>query len=57
MESLQELIRKVAPTQATVLIQGESGTGKEAIARALYQQSSRNRAPSSRSTAPPSRDT
>ncbi len=45
MENLQQLIRKVAPTQATVLIQGESGTGKEAIARALYLQSSRNRAP------------
>jgi DNA-binding NtrC family response regulator len=45
MESLHQLIRKVARTHATVLIQGESGTGKEAIARALYRQSSRARAP------------
>ncbi len=45
MESLHQLIRKVARTHATVLIQGESGTGKEAIARALYRQSSRSRAP------------
>jgi DNA-binding NtrC family response regulator len=45
IENLHQLIRKVAPTNATVLIQGESGTGKEAIARALYRQSSRNRAP------------
>jgi DNA-binding NtrC family response regulator len=45
IENLRQLIRKVAPTQATVLIQGESGTGKEAIARALYLQSARVRAP------------
>ena len=45
LENLHQLIRKVAPTNATVLIQGESGTGKEAIARALYRQSSRSRAP------------
>jgi DNA-binding NtrC family response regulator len=45
IENLHQLIRKVAPTQATVLIQGESGTGKEAIARALYLNSSRARAP------------
>jgi DNA-binding NtrC family response regulator len=41
MEALRQLIRKVAPTQATVLIQGESGTGKELVARALYRQSPR----------------
>ena len=45
MDSLRQLIRKVAPTQATVLIQGESGTGKELVARALYLQSSRADAP------------
>ncbi len=45
MENLQQLIRKVARTHATVLIQGESGTGKEAIARALFRQSPRARAP------------
>jgi DNA-binding NtrC family response regulator len=44
-ENLRQLIRKVARTHATVLIQGESGTGKEAVARALYRESSRARAP------------
>ena len=41
MENLRALIRKVARTQATVLIQGESGTGKELVARALYRESPR----------------
>ncbi len=45
MEGLRQLIRKVARTQATVLIQGESGTGKELVARALYRQSPRAQAP------------
>ena len=45
MEGLRQLIRKVARTQATVLIAGESGTGKELVARALYRQSPRNNAP------------
>jgi len=45
MENLRQLIRKVARTQATVLIAGESGTGKELVARALYRQSPRHAAP------------
>jgi DNA-binding NtrC family response regulator len=45
MESLRQLIRRVARTQATVLIQGESGTGKELVARALYNESPRANAP------------
>jgi DNA-binding NtrC family response regulator len=45
MEQLRQLIRKVARTQATVLIAGESGTGKELVARALYRQSPRASAP------------
>ena len=45
MEQLRQLIRKVARTQATVLIQGESGTGKELVARAIYRQSPRANAP------------
>jgi DNA-binding NtrC family response regulator len=45
MENLRQLIRKVARTQATVLISGESGTGKELVARALYRQSPRADAP------------
>ena len=34
--------RKVAPTEATVLVLGESGTGKELIARAVHNQSGRS---------------
>jgi DNA-binding NtrC family response regulator len=45
MEQLRQLIRKVARTQATVLIEGESGTGKELVARALYRESPRATAP------------
>jgi DNA-binding NtrC family response regulator len=45
MQNLRQLIRKVAPTQATVLVQGESGTGKELVARALYSQSPRANSP------------
>lgn len=45
MEGLRALIRKVARTQATVLIQGESGTGKELVARAIYRESPRAGAP------------
>jgi DNA-binding NtrC family response regulator len=45
IENLRQLIRKVARTLATVLIQGESGTGKELVARALYRESTRANAP------------
>src|SRR5690349_6703904 len=45
MDNLRALIRKVARTQATVLIQGESGTGKELVARAIYAESPRASAP------------
>ncbi|HEY9509671.1 MAG TPA: sigma-54 dependent transcriptional regulator [Verrucomicrobiae bacterium] len=45
MENLRQLVRKVARTLATVLIQGESGTGKELVARALYRESTRANAP------------
>lgn len=41
VESLRELIRTVAPTNATVLILGESGTGKELIAGAIHALSHR----------------
>jgi transcriptional regulator with GAF, ATPase, and Fis domain len=40
-----EFIRRVAPTDSTVLIQGESGTGKELIARAIHNNSQRANGP------------
>src|ERR1700737_1443005 len=39
------LVRIVAPTEATVLIQGETGTGKELIAEAIHQCSDRSSGP------------
>lgn len=41
MEAVRRLIRKVAPTESTVLILGETGTGKELVARAIHEQSPR----------------
>jgi DNA-binding NtrC family response regulator len=41
VQELRDLIRTVAPTDATVLILGESGTGKELIAGALHNLSKR----------------
>ena len=39
------LVRMVAPTDATVLINGETGTGKELIAEAIHNYSSRSNGP------------
>jgi transcriptional regulator with GAF, ATPase, and Fis domain len=41
LTSVLENVRRVAPTDATVLICGESGTGKELIARAIHSASKR----------------
>ena len=41
MAALFEKIRRVAPTDSTVLITGESGTGKELVARAIHAYSRR----------------
>ena len=40
-----EIIKRVAPTHAPVLITGESGTGKELIASAIHQYSTRKANP------------
>ena len=41
MQSVLALVARVAPTDATLLIQGESGTGKEVIAKAVHHGSTR----------------
>lgn len=43
--SLKQLISKVAPTSARVLITGENGSGKELVARQIHEQSTRKKSP------------
>lgn len=45
MEKVFNVIRKVADSEAAVLITGESGTGKELVARSIHAQSSRRNEP------------
>ncbi len=45
MEEVRQLIEKVAPSDARVLITGENGTGKELVAHAIHNKSKRNKAP------------
>jgi DNA-binding NtrC family response regulator len=45
MKFLREIIERVAPTDARVLITGENGTGKEVVARLLYEKSNRHGEP------------
>lgn len=45
MQQLYARIHKVAPTDATVLVQGETGTGKELIATAIHHASPRRNKP------------
>ncbi len=45
MQEINQLIRQIAATEVTVLIEGESGTGKEIIARAIHERSRRSARP------------
>jgi len=45
MREVIERLRRIAPTNASVLIQGETGTGKELVAQAIHQNSPRKNKP------------
>ena len=45
MNKVISLLKRIAPTNATVLIQGETGTGKELVAQAIHQNSPRKNKP------------
>jgi two-component system NtrC family response regulator/two-component system response regulator HydG len=45
LQAVYEVVKRAAPTRATVLILGESGTGKELIAQALHEESPRSDKP------------
>ncbi len=45
MQEVLDLVRRVAPSDATVLLRGESGTGKELIAKAIHYASARKNGP------------
>jgi DNA-binding NtrC family response regulator len=45
MQPILELMERIAPSDANVLITGENGTGKGVFARAIYQQSKRSKRP------------
>jgi two-component system NtrC family response regulator len=45
LQSVFDVVRRAAPTKATVLLLGESGTGKELVAQAIHQESTRRDQP------------
>ncbi|RMF94820.1 MAG: sigma-54-dependent Fis family transcriptional regulator [Candidatus Schekmanbacteria bacterium] len=45
MKKIIELLKRIAQTESTVLIEGESGTGKELFAKAIHYNSARKNAP------------
>jgi two-component system response regulator HydG len=45
MHEVVARLQRIAPTDATVLIQGETGTGKELVAKAIHQNSPRKKRP------------
>ena len=45
MKKVHELVARIAPSAASVLVHGETGTGKELVARAIHDQSTRASGP------------
>ena len=45
MNAVIERLKRIAPTDASVLIQGDTGTGKELVAQAIHQNSPRKNKP------------
>lgn len=45
MKKVKEMIERIAPTDARVLITGENGTGKELVAHQIHEKSNRNNGP------------
>jgi two-component system NtrC family response regulator len=45
MQAIYGLIKKIAPTDKTVLIQGETGTGKDILAQQIHRESKRHNGP------------
>lgn len=45
ISEIKQMIEKVAPTEARVLITGENGTGKELVAKWLHEKSNRSKGP------------
>lgn len=45
MHEVIERLRRISPTDATILIQGDTGTGKELVAQAIHQNSPRKKRP------------
>ena len=45
MKKVMDIVKRVSPTESTVLITGESGTGKEMLAREIHKFSRRSKGP------------
>ena len=45
IRSMQDMIRRLSPTDARVLVMGENGTGKELVAKSIHALSSRKDTP------------
>jgi transcriptional regulator with GAF, ATPase, and Fis domain len=45
MRSIFGILERIAPTEATVLLEGETGTGKDVLARAIWHESTRAQGP------------